>query len=436
MTIAKLSVERAGYTSRLSLESRWWIVAAAVVGLVVGEGTINLFCFGVFLKPLRDELGLSRGTLSSALLIASLTTALATPIAGALIDRYGSRAVMLPGIALFGVAVAARAMLQPSSIAPMYALFLLAGLSGAVQTPIIYAAIICRWFDRNRGLALGIAMAGTGLGVLIVPQMINLVVNVVGWRTAYLVLGALIFACAFLPVSLFVREPLDYRGPGATGAAKTTAAGSTLAEVVTRSWRFWCLGAAFLVGAACIFGTLAHAIAILTDREMDSRTATAAVSVAGLAMIAGRITTGYALDKVQGPSIAIVSFLVPAAGIALLAIGPAGVASFAGVVLCGLGQGAQVGLQPYFASRYFGLKSIGAISGAMFSLFLIGTGVGPCISGASFDHWTSYGPVLIGYALALSLASMLFLLLGPKPFAGSPQREIVRSMQANRSPAQ
>jgi MFS family permease len=421
MTIAKLADDRANYISNALLRSRWWIVTAAVIGLVVGEGTINLFCFGVFLKPVSDELGLSRGTLSSALLTASLATALVTPIVGALIDRYGGRAVMLPGIALFAVAVAARATLQPSSIAPVFGLFLLAGLSGAVQTPIIYAAIVCRWFDRQRGLALGIAMAGTGLGVLIIPQIITFVVNAAGWRSAYVVLGLLIFICAFVPVALFVRDPGD--DGLARPAVLVPVSGSTLLEAITRSWRFWCLGVAFLVGAACIFGTFSHAIAILTDRGMDSRVAAVALSVAGLAMVAGRITTGYALDKVRGPGIAVVSFLVPMAGIALLASGGSGAVPFVGVVLCGVGQGAQVGLQPYFASRYFGLKSIGAISGAMFSLFLVGTGLGPCISGASFDHWMSYVPVLTGYTIALGLASLLFLPLGPQPFAAPHQRK-------------
>jgi predicted MFS family arabinose efflux permease len=423
MTIAKLSDDRVRqYPTKPSWANRWWIVATALIALGVGEGSINLFCFGVFLKPVSADLGLSRGTLSSALLIASLSTAVATPFVGALIDRFGSRAVLLPGIALFAIAVTARATLQSSATVPLYALYLIAGLSGSVQTPIIYAAVICRWFDRQRGLAVGVAMAGTGLGVLVVPEAMSLIVQSAGWRSGYVVLGTLIFICAFIPVCLFVRDPPEHHAPLSIGRASALSEGVTFVEAVTHSWRFWCLSIAFLIGAACIFGTLAHAVAILTDRGMQSATAATALSIAGLAMIAGRIASGYALDKARGPGIAILSFLVPMAGVALLASGIAGIAPFVALVLCGLGQGAQVGLQPYFSSRYFGLKSIGAISGAMFGVFLIGAGLGPYISGACFDYLASYTPALITYAVALGLASLFFVSLGSQPFAAPAQR--------------
>jgi MFS family permease len=399
------------------IKNRWWIVAASVIGLVVGQGAVELYCFGVFLKPLSDGIGLTRGTLSSGLLTASVFTALATPIVGWLIDRYGSRAVMLPGIAAFALAMAARSTLHPSSLALVYVLFVLSGIFGAVQTPIIYAAIVCKWFDRERGLALGLAMAGTGLGVVIVPQTMDFVIQASGWRTAYLFLGTMIFACAFLPVALFVREPSvsDRAQPGTLASVP----GSTIAEAVTQSWRFWSLGLAFLIGGICIFGTLVHAVAILTDRGISSQAAAAALSAAGLAMIVGRVASGYCLDRFHGPCIAITSFVVPMAGIALLSSGIAGPAPFVGILLCGVGTGAQIGLQPFFASRYFGLKSIGAISGAMFSLFLIGTGVGPYISGACFDIWHSYVPALVSYVVALGVASLLFAPLGPYPFAAA-----------------
>lgn len=402
-------------------QNPWWIVFAALMGLVVGQGTIELFCFSVFLKPLGEGLALSRGTLSSALLIASLAAAVATPFAGALIDRYGSRAIMLPGIAAFGIAVMARAALPASYPAAVYILFLLGGLCSAVQTPIIYAAIVCRWFDQHRGLALGVAMAGTGVGAFIIPQMIAAVINSHGWRVAYVALGALVLIGALLPVAVFIRDPARKDAVPIGRQADLSTSEWTFRRAVSSSWRFWLLSLTFLVGSTCLFGTFVHAVAILTDRGMGSQAAAAALSMAGMSMVAGRIATGYGLDRVHGPSVAILSFLVPAAGIAMLASGMTASIPFLGVVLCGFGQGAQVGLQPYFASRYFGLKSLGSISGAMFSLFLIGTGLGPYISGTGFDLWHSYTPALAGYAAALALVSFSFAVLGPQPFAAKPR---------------
>jgi MFS family permease len=117
VSAAHLPDKRRAYGAIAGLRNRWWIVAASVVALTVGQGTIELYCFGIFLKPLSDDIGLTRGTLSSGLLTASVSTALATPIVGLLIDRYGGRAVMLPGIAAFALAMAARSILQSS---PLY----------------------------------------------------------------------------------------------------------------------------------------------------------------------------------------------------------------------------------------------------------------------------------------------------------------------------
>jgi len=418
ISAAQLPDKHGDYGTIAALRNRWWIVAASVIGLAVGQGTIELYCFGVFLKPLGDDIGLTRGTLSSGLLMASVITALATPIVGLLIDRYGCRTVMLPGIAAFALAIAARSTMQSSPLPLVYVLFSLSGVFGAVQTPIIYAAIVCKWFDRERGLALGLAMAGTGLGVIVVPQIVNFFIHAAGWRSAYLFLGAVIFACAFLPVALFVREPsASDRAQSDIPGNAANLLGSTIAEAVTRSWRFWSLGLAFLVGGIAIFGTLVHAVAILADRGIAANAAVAALSVAGVAMIVGRVASGCCLDRFHGPYVAIASFLVPMAGIALLASGISGLAPFIGILLCGTGMGAQIGLQPFFASRYFGLKSIGAISGAMFSLFLIGTGVGPYISGVCFDIWHSYVPALVFYVIALGIGSVLFVPLGPYPFS-------------------
>jgi len=425
MTVAavKLDNRYTDYVANVGWRNRWWIVAASVIGLAVGQGSIMVFCFGIFLKPVSATLGLSRGTMSLGLLFAAAASALATPVVGLLIDRHGNRIVMLPGIAMFALAVAALSTLQSSPLALVYILLALAGLFGAVQTPIVYAALICKWFDRERGLALGLAMAGVGLGALIVPQLAALAIRTCGWRTAYLILSAMIFAFALVPVALFVREPSGLgRAERDHRDGRPSLPGLTIAHALTQSWRFWSLNAAFFIGGMSIQGTLAHVVAMLTDRGFGFQGAAAAFSSAGLAMIVGRVASGYSLDRFHGPSVAIGSFIAPAVGIALLASGLSGPVPLLGILLCGLGVGAQIGLQPFFASRYFGLKSIGAISGVMFGSFLAGLGLGPYLSGVCFDTWHSYVPDLVAYAIVLAAASILFVPLGPYPFASRPGR--------------
>jgi MFS family permease len=400
------------------LRNRWWIVAASVIGLAFSQGSINLYCFGLFLKPIGDDLGLNRGTLSLGVLCSSVICALATPVVGRLIDRFGNRAVMLPGIACYSASIAALASLRSSPQELVYVLFGLSGLFGAVQTPIVYAVLICKWFDRERGLALGLAVSGVGLGVMLVPQLASFAIDDYSWRTAYLILSVMILAGAFVPVALFVREPPESsRPPVGQSGDMHGLPGLTVTQALTRSWQFWSLSLAFFIGAVAIFGTITHVVPMLADRGFGLHAAAMALSSVGVAMIAGRIGSGYLLDRFNGPGVAIGAFLIPMAGIVLLASGQAEYTPFLGVVLCGVGVGAQIGLQPFFVSRYFGLKSIGAISGVMFALFLAGTGVGPFISGVSFDTWHSYLPALTGYATALVIAATLFVPLGSYPFS-------------------
>src|SRR6185312_14042066 len=105
-------------------------------------------------------------------------------ITGALVDRYPPRAVMLPGIALFALFTAALAFMTPS-IPFMILLFSLAGFVSGTQTPVPYSMVIARWFDRNRGLALGLAIAGVGLGIVFVPKIAGMLIGQFGWRGAY-----------------------------------------------------------------------------------------------------------------------------------------------------------------------------------------------------------------------------------------------------------
>ena len=162
--------------------NRWWVVFATVCGLLVGAGPINVFTFGVFLKPITEDLGLSRGAFSAALTVHVTIAAIVLPVIGWLVDRWGARRIMLPGLLLYALATASYGLLQASPLLLSFLIFVLTGLVGGVQSPIPYAAVIAQWFDRTRGLALGIGTAGVGLGVALVPQVAAMLIGAVGWH--------------------------------------------------------------------------------------------------------------------------------------------------------------------------------------------------------------------------------------------------------------
>jgi MFS family permease len=129
--------------------NRWWIVFATVCGLIVGGGAVNVFAFGVFLKPITADLGVGRAMFSSALTMHAALAALSCPAIGWLVDRWGARRVMIPGLLIYAGATACYALIQASPFAITFLIFGLTGIVGGVGTPIPYAAVITQWFDRQ-----------------------------------------------------------------------------------------------------------------------------------------------------------------------------------------------------------------------------------------------------------------------------------------------
>jgi MFS family permease len=408
--------------------NRWWIVFACVCGLMVGGGSILIFSFGVFLKPVTEDLGISRGDLSSALGLSAWVVALACPVVGWLIDRFGPRLVMIPGIVLFALAVASFGLMPAKQLPVVFAIFAITGFITGVQTPIPYAAVVSRWFDRERGIALGIATAGVGLGVALIPQLAAFLINHFGWRDAYFGLAIAVVVLAFLPVTIFVRDPPPdriYRD----AATRTAAMPGIEAAAALRTWTFWALAIAFLLGVLAINGTIVHMVALLTDRGIPLQMATGALSVAGIAIIVGRIICGWCLDRFWGPYVATCFFILPMVGVGLLGSGWGYPIPLFGAALCGAGIGAEIDLMAFFISRYFGLKAYGKIYGLMFMLFNVGTGLGPALSGRAFDRFHSYSQIFIVYEVALAITCLLLVRLGKYAYP-APKRSAPLSLQA------
>jgi MFS family permease len=401
--------------------SRWWIVFACACGLLVGAGSILIFSFGVFLKPVTEDLGITRGDLSAALGISAWCVALSCPVIGWLIDRFGTRRVMIPGILLFALAVASFGLMPAKSMLIVFLIFCIAGFISGVQTPIPYAAVVSHWFDRERGIALGVATAGVGLGVALIPQLAAFLIGHFGWRNAYFGLGIAVVVLAWLPVVIFVRDPVRDSASGRAVAGSSDVLPGLDAMAALRTGSFWMLSVAFFLGVMAINGTIVHIVALLTDRGIPLQVATGALSIAGIAIIIGRIICGWCLDRYWGPYVAICFFILPVIGIALLGSGWGNPVPLVGAALCGAGIGAEIDLMAFFISRYFGLKAYGKIYGLMFMLFNIGTGLGPALSGRAFDTFHSYTQIFIVYEVALAITCLLLARLGKYVYPAPPK---------------
>jgi MFS family permease len=249
----------------------WPVVLGSAVGLIVGNGPILLFTFGIFLLPVAQETGWQRGTMSLGVAIAMTIAGLATPLVGRFIDKWGLRRVTLVSITLFAASVAAIA-LTSASVTMFVLAYAVAGLFSSGQAPLPYAKAVSLWFDRRRGLALGIAMAGVGIGTAVMPQVASVLLKALSWREAYVALAAITWIVAFPAVAFFVKEPSAFQGSNKTGQTAITT-GDKVSEAL-RSRNFWLMAVAVLLAVMAVNGAIAHLVALLTDRGM-------ATSVAG-----------------------------------------------------------------------------------------------------------------------------------------------------------
>jgi MFS family permease len=322
--------------------------------------------------------------------------------------------VLLVGAVLFAIATAMQSYLT-ASLVVIYLLFAFKGLMGAGLSPVSYAFTVSKWFDRRRGLALGIALCGVGLGTSVMPPLVAYLISHYGWRVAYRGLGLAVLLLGGLSALLFIREPDAQERAERPRLAQAAARGYDFV-VALKDRRFWALAFAFFLGVVALNGTLTQIVAMLMDRGVPLGAATRDLAASGIAAIAGRIVSGWCVDRYHGPYVAIGFYVLPMIGTLLLMSGAGEPAPLLGALLCGAALGGEIDLMGFFVSRYFGLKSYGKIFGTMFGIFAGSTGVGPFLSGMSFDRWHSYVPAFAFYELALVAACLIFLPLGPYPF--------------------
>jgi MFS family permease len=398
----------------------WWIVLASVVGLLLSIAPVVTFTLGVFLKPLSQEFNWNRAEISFAYTLCTLAGSAALPILGRVVDRYGVRTVVVPSLLLFGACLISLYFLS-AHLWHLYAVYLAIGLASSGSTPLPYARVISQWFDKRRGLALGLAMAGVGLGSFVMPSLAHTLVTARGWRTAYVCLGFLVIVIAVPTVGLLLKETPELLGLRPDGeaippAGATEPHGQRMGLSCHDAWRtsaFWLLTAAFFLVSVATSGAIVHLIPLLTDRGVSAQSAAFASSLSGGTVLIGRVWAGHLLDRFFAPYVTMSFFLALTLGLLLLWSGASGSVAFVAAMLVGLGLGAEVDIIGYLVGRYFGLLAFGEIYGYVFAAFYLGAGVGPLLMGRGFDATGSYSFVLGTFVILTLVASGLLSQLGP-----------------------
>jgi len=390
----------------------WRVAVASAVGVFVSFASVLVYTFGIFLKPLAEEFSWSREAVSAAFGVAAMTVAVASPALGYLFDRIDPRRVIVPSLVIFGGAFASLSLLTPS-LWHLYAIFFVLGVVGNGTAQMAYSRAVSSWFTTRRGMALAIVMAGGAIGSMLLPPFAEMLVRDVGWRAACVMLGAMVLGLGLPVVAGFVRQqPVVANETGFDGSA-------SLRDGLT-SRVFWILVVVLFFSSVAQNGALTHMAALLTDRGVPSSAAALAVSAMGAASLAGRLVTGWLLDRFFAARVSFVMLSLAALGTLLLATAQSVPAGIAAASLIGLGMGAEADVTPYMLSRYFGLRSFSTMYGCTYTAYAFAGALGPVLMGRAFDATGSYTLLLTELAIGTFAVAALMLLMPRFPAVQAP----------------
>lgn len=399
----------------------WWILAASVVAMAVGSG-VSFWAYGLYIEPLEAEFGWSRTEVSLGFSISFVVAGLSSPLVGRWIDSRGPRSAIVVGALL--TAASYLLLATTSSLWQWYAYSSVNALFRQLMFFIPFQVLITRWFDRRRGIALGIFGTGFSLGGFVFVPVMAAVIEGFEWRGGF-VLSGLAIAAVFLPIGvLLVRNSPSEVGQLVDGRRLETSdpepsEGSGIPPgVALRTPLFWVLAAALTLFFFGIFGLMVHQIPFFESIGMSRRTATVIVSVSAGASILTRVPFSWYADRIprfEAAAMAFAVVLMASMAILLIDSGPTGIGVF--LVLWVIGRSAGPLMDALLLTRAFGVRYFASLLGAVVVVETFGQILSPSIAGAIFDATGSYSWALVMYlgTFAASFALFALALRMPRP---------------------
>jgi MFS family permease len=390
--------------SRISYPG-WKIVLAGFCGVMVSFVAVVPYTFSLFIKPLSLAFGWHREAISAGFSVAALTMGAASPGLGFLLDKLGPRRVILPCFVVFSLAYASLALLTSRQI-QFYLAFFLIGLVGSGTAFLGYSRAISTWFDRRRGRALSIMLAGGACGAIAMPLIAQSAITHYGWRVAFVVLAVLPLLVGVPITAIFVREHPDIQRHAQISIEAGESVGNALGGRV-----LWIIVVTVCLSAIGVNGAIAHLSALLTDRGVSSEGAAYSIAIMGATGLLGRFLIGPLLDLFFGPRIYQAMLLIAVIGIVLLSVAHTLASGMVAAGLIGLSTGGEADITPYMISRYFGLKRFSTLYAFTHTAHALGAAIGPIFIGWIFDSFGSYRPVSVRLLALPSFVPCLVMFL-------------------------
>jgi OFA family oxalate/formate antiporter-like MFS transporter len=399
----------------------WVILAAAGSSMVVRNAAASL-TIAVFIFPLSDELGWSRTLIAGAASLGGVLATLASPVIGWLVDKYGARLVLASSIFILGLSTMSLAW----ATAPV--VFYLAYATGRVifASPIQIGAsvVVSRWFIRTRGRANGLLSLSHSIGMVSFPVIASLIIASSGWRSAWFVLGLMVWIIALLPVSLLIvqrPEDVGLLPDGDTPDPSTGGDADTVVEEpewtskqAMRTSALWILA----IGIGLLFvmqsGINVHMAAYFRDQGLSASVAGLALSFNAGFMGVSSMIWGWLVDRLPARvTLALVALIMAIASVLLVAADTnAEALGYSG--LFGFGVGGLLVVPPVAFANYFGRRSLGVIRGIAEPFTSMGQAIGALLSGAIFDITGSYMIAFMTFAV-IGGATMILVMMARPP---------------------
>lgn len=397
--------------------AHWTVVLAAMAGL--SFSSLAPASLGLFIEPLSQEFGWTRAQISLGLTIYALFAVPFSPLAGALIDRRGSRGIAIPGVILASCAFASFSLAN-GSVAQWVGLWVFYATVAMGIKSTVWMAAVSSLFTASRGLALAVVFCGTAISQTVSPLLARWLIDEHGWRAAYVWLGLGWGGIAFVLVVFLLVEGRNRLADPSLRQSQSRPVQSGLSGLrfkeALRSPPLRKIAGATLLISVLIGALIVHQVPILTERGLSRETAAMLAAFAGFASLFGKLCTGYLFDRSRSGWIGFGSLCLPAIACGLLLLPSSSlVLIVCAMSMLGYTAGAYLQLCTYLTTRYGGLLHFGKIFGVMASLLAFGTGAGPLIGGLIFDHSGSYAPLLMVAIPACLIAASLVARLGPYP---------------------
>jgi MFS family permease len=412
----------------------WRALAGSGVLAMFGVSALYGSTFGLFLLPLQESLGWSRGEIAFALTLATLFTPLVAPLTGWVVDKVPLRPLILVGVVLQSLNFAAFSMME-GSVWVYYGLCLSLMVTAAGASLLSLAKLVQGWFDRSMGRALGLLFACGGVGGILHPLWTQAVISQFGWRQAFMVMAGLSLLMCGVAALLFVRErdPGARRGvsavvdtppPASTAAAPGAHGPGSMAAFLRDAiwWKLALFNMLFALGVGAIF---MHFAALLQDRGATPAQAALAMSLVGLGGLTGNLLAGWLADRMQASRLAVIVMAVPMLATLVIYAGGGLWVSIAAGGLLGLCSGGDNSVSLLLARRYFSADTFGRASATQMVATAAGGGISPWLAGVVHDRTGSYDLALIMAAACMGAAALAAWWLPESRVASMPRDDTV-----------